>query len=131
MLRVQLFHQSKRYRQGWLNKMSENIAKNRIHAEKVRKQRDFEATAIPWKKYKKIKMLEREGLNTQNYQWQGWSDEEINVKYDQQVRREKLLKRKKEKLESLSDILEYEDSKDAAEKQKASLCERLSEFILF
>ena len=48
--------------------MSENIEKNRIYAEKVRKQRDFEATAIPWKKYKKIKRFEREGLNTENYQ---------------------------------------------------------------
>ena len=40
------------------SELNENIEKNRIYAEKVRKQRDFEATAIPWKKYKKIKRFE-------------------------------------------------------------------------
>ena len=52
MLRVTNFLRTRqRFRGRWANATQEMIDKNRKHMEKVRKQRQFEATAIPWKKY--------------------------------------------------------------------------------
>jgi len=35
-----------RFRSGWMNKLQENVAKNRKHQERVRKQRDFERVSL-------------------------------------------------------------------------------------
>ena len=40
------FREILRFRSGWMNKLEENIAKNRKYQERVRKQRDFERVAL-------------------------------------------------------------------------------------
>ena len=35
-----------RFRSGWMNKLQENVAKNRKNQERVRKQRDFERVSL-------------------------------------------------------------------------------------
>ena len=40
------FREILRFRSGWMNKLQENVAKNRKYQEKVRKQRDFERVSL-------------------------------------------------------------------------------------
>ena len=51
MLRVTSFLRPRqRFRGKWANATQEMMIKNRKNMERVRKQRQFEATAIPWKR---------------------------------------------------------------------------------
>ena len=40
------FREILRFRSGWMNKLEENISKNRRHQERVRKQRDFDRVSL-------------------------------------------------------------------------------------
>ena len=107
MLRLsQILRPCQRLRGRWANETKEMISRNRAAAEKIRKQKAFEAVAIPWKKQKKIQAMERDGLNTRNYQWQGWSDEELVAAFDQQQHKGK---RERQRLEDILSLDEDDE----------------------
>ena len=53
------------------------------------------------------------GITTENYKWQGWSDQEINAKFEEME-----FKKKKRKLK-FEDIVKYEEKNEEPETLRA------------